>query len=139
MNTMAGLTSTPFHLSRQSTSTFDIEDEVGDFPSPRLEQSDGSSDPEKVETRPNRPVRPGLITGRSSGRVSRIQSVTRRRSWAAGFTHALSHVKTPRDYIVDFEGTDDPYHPRNWPFRKKVTTTLLYSFTTAGITLASSM
>lgn len=131
--------SIPFSLSRKSTSSFNIEDEVGDFPSPRIESSGGSSEAEKAETPPDRPVRPKLVNGPSSNRVSRIKSVTRRQSWAAGFTHAQSHVKTTKDFIVDFEGPEDPYHPRNWPFRKKVITTLLYSFTTAGITLASSM
>ena len=96
-------------------------------------------DLEKARTHRPKPFRPTLTSGRSSGRVSRIQSITRRQSWAEGFTHVLSHVKTTKDSIVDFEGPDDPYHPRNWPFRKKIITTLLYGFTTTGITLASSM
>jgi hypothetical protein len=29
---------------------------------------------------------------------------------------------------VDFDGPDDPYHPMNWPFRKKVVTTALYGY-----------
>ncbi|KAI1817781.1 major facilitator superfamily domain-containing protein [Poronia punctata] len=48
----------------------------------------------------------------------------------------VSKEKTPD--IVDFEGPDDPYHPINWPTKKKVTTTLLYGFVTMTATWASS-
>lgn len=41
--------------------------------------------------------------------------------------------------IVDFDGPDDPYKPLNWPMRKKLVTTFLYSFTTMGATWASTM
>uniref|UniRef100_A0A093W1Q2 Putative MFS-type transporter n=1 Tax=Talaromyces marneffei PM1 TaxID=1077442 RepID=A0A093W1Q2_TALMA len=41
--------------------------------------------------------------------------------------------------IVDFEGPDDPYRPVNWPMRKKLITTALYSFTTMGSTWASTI
>ncbi|KAA6412391.1 MAG: mfs multidrug [Lasallia pustulata] len=129
----------PASGGQMSSSAFNIEDEIGDYPSPRAGNEDGTSDPEKAQTRRTKPARPPLVTGPSSRRVSRIQSITRKSSWAARFTHALSHVKSTKEFIVDFEGPDDPYHPRNWPFRKKVVTTLLYSFTTAGITLASSI
>ena len=55
------------------------------------------------------------------------------------FNHPLSHVKTSTDVVVDFDGPDDPYRPINWPFRKKVITTVLYGFTTMGSTWASSV
>ncbi|EED13459.1 conserved hypothetical protein [Talaromyces stipitatus ATCC 10500] len=41
--------------------------------------------------------------------------------------------------IVDFDGPDDPYRPLNWPMRKKLVTTILYSFTTMGATWASTI
>jgi hypothetical protein len=41
--------------------------------------------------------------------------------------------------IVDFEGPTDPYRPMNWPFRKKLITTLLYGLTTCWVTFASSI
>jgi multidrug resistance protein len=75
----------------------------------------------------------------TSGRVTRIQSLTRRKTRDPGFSHALSHVKTGPEVLVDFEGPDDPYHPLNWPMRKKVITTLLYGVTTMGSTFASSV
>lgn len=41
--------------------------------------------------------------------------------------------------IIDFDGKDDPYRPINWPFRKKVITTILYGFTTCWVTFASAI
>ena len=57
------------------------------------------------------------------------------------FTHRYAHLMTGPEMIVDFEGPSDPYHPRNWSFRKKVTTTVLYGFTAMGkyISLACSL
>lgn len=40
--------------------------------------------------------------------------------------------------IVDFEGPDDPYNPLNWPTKKKIIVTMLYSFLTMGATWAST-
>jgi hypothetical protein len=72
-------------------------------------------------------------------RISRTQSLTRRNTYRNHFTHPLSHVKTTEAEIVDFDGLDDPYRPLNWPFRKKVITTMLYGLTTMGSTWASSV
>lgn len=54
------------------------------------------------------------------------------------FTHPLAHVKTTEADLVNFDGPDDLYHPLNWPFRKKVITTLLYGLLTMSATWASS-
>jgi len=54
------------------------------------------------------------------------------------FTHPLFHVRTTKKELVDFEGPDDPYHPMNWPLKKKVVTTLLYGLVTMSATWASS-
>ena len=91
---------------------------------------DQSPDLEKTETIPD------VDRTLSSARISRLQSLTRRRS---RFSHPLQHVTTSEDFLVDFDGPDDPYKPLNWPFRKKVITTMLYGFTTMGSTLASSI
>nr|POE90251.1 efflux pump bik6 [Quercus suber] len=40
--------------------------------------------------------------------------------------------------VVDFTGPDDPYNPINWPFWKKVYTSLLYSLTSVGSVWAST-
>lgn len=75
----------------------------------------------------------------TSSRITRTQSLIRRNTNRNRFTHPLSHVKTSEDQIVDFDGPDDPYRPINWPFRKKLVTTLLYGLTTMGSTWASSV
>ena len=53
--------------------------------------------------------------------------------------HPLLYDVTPPTVLVDFNGSDDPYLPMNWPFRKKVLTTFLYGFTTCWITFASAV
>ncbi|KAF2878224.1 major facilitator superfamily domain-containing protein [Massariosphaeria phaeospora] len=40
--------------------------------------------------------------------------------------------------LIDFDGPDDPLNALNWPFRKKIITTLLYSFVTMGAAWAST-
>ena len=96
----------------------------------------GGTDLEKANT-VYEPGTPADAT--ASGRISRVQSLTRRNTQARTFSHPLSHVKTTADVLVDFDGPDDPYRPLNWPFRKKVVTTLLYGLTTMGSTFASSV
>lgn len=113
--------------STSDSSLHDAEESSQD-PSP-----DHLADLEKAETVPDRQG-----TSITSGRVSRIQSLTNRKS-RTKFSHPLSHVKTIEDVVVDFDGPDDPYRPLNWPFRKKVITTLLYGLTTMGSTWASSV
>lgn len=85
-------------------------------------------------------TRDNAATGepRSRVRVTRTESL-RRRNIPGRFTHPLTHIKTTEAEIVDFDGPDDPYRPVNWPFRKKVITTLLYGLTTMGSTWASSI
>ena len=78
------------------------------------------------ETESNHSLESQLVTSR---RESRTQSLTRRNTSRGQFTHPLSHVKTSDAEIVDFDGLDDPYRPQNWPFRKKMVTTLLYGKT----------
>jgi hypothetical protein len=80
-----------------------------------------------------------LAATSSRARVTRTQSLTRRNTNRGRFTHPLSHIKTTEAEIVDFDGEDDPYRPINWPFRKKVVTTMLYGLTTMGATWSSSV
>lgn len=53
--------------------------------------------------------------------------------------HPLLYDPTPPTVLVDFDGSDDPYLPMNWAFRKKVLTTFLYGCTTCWITFASAV
>ncbi|KAI9722945.1 MAG: hypothetical protein M1812_001394 [Candelaria pacifica] len=89
-------------------------------------------DLEKAET-----ARPDARTNASDQRVTRLRSIVGGSGYR--FSHPLSNTKTNEDAIVDFDGPDDPYRPLNWPFRKKVITTLLYGLTTMGSTWASSV
>ncbi|KAK3985287.1 major facilitator superfamily domain-containing protein [Cladorrhinum sp. PSN332] len=54
------------------------------------------------------------------------------------FTHPLSHLPTPEDFLVDFDSPEDPYRPMNWPMNKKIWTTLLYGILTMAATWASA-
>ncbi|KAH6665271.1 MSF membrane transporter [Plectosphaerella plurivora] len=74
------------------------------------------------------------IASRRETVLSRIRS----RNEVPPFTHPLANVQTTQEVLVCFEGPDDPYHPLNWPMRKKVTTTLIYGFVTMTATWASS-
>ena len=122
---------TPGSESRETRSQAEAS---GDERTPGRE-SNGPPDLEKANTQQDAAF--GVST--TSGRITRIQSLTRRKTRDGQFSHALAHVKTSQDVIVDFEGLDDPYHPLNWPIRKKVITTLLYGLTTMGATFASSV
>ena len=90
-------------------------------------------DLEKQET-----ARSVAASNRPQARVTRTQTLTRRNT-RGRFAHPLAHIKTTEAEIVDFDGPDDPYRPVNWPFRKKIVTTMLYGFTTMGSTFSSSV
>ncbi|KAB8337262.1 hypothetical protein FH972_021564 [Carpinus fangiana] len=110
------------------------EEEEPDSPINDPKDESSEADPkEKVIQQPRR-RRPSLVG--SALRVVRTQSSA---TAAAAFSHPLSHSKTGPELRVDFEGKDDPYNPKNWPFKKKVITTALYGFTTMGSTIASSI
>ena len=87
---------------------------------PAARDTHNGEDLEKQKTAPDVPNGNSPIPQR----VSRINSLTRRARLI--FTRPLTHQKTSEEQIVDFDGLDDPYRPQNWPFRKKVLTTLLY-------------
>ena len=119
------------------------EEEQADLESPQSDISNDAAldhisndfaDLEKADTVDDTQA---AVTGAS--RVSRMQSLARRKTREGTFSHPLSHSKTSTDVLVDFDGPDDPYRPLNWPMRKKVVTTVLYGFTTMGATFASSV
>jgi MFS transporter, DHA1 family, multidrug resistance protein len=43
------------------------------------------------------------------------------------------------EYVVEFDGAQDPLHPQNWPMRKKVVTVAILAFTTFGVAYSSSV
>ncbi len=80
-----------------------------------------------------------LALRRSVSRKDDMLTHVRSRQPVPPFSHPLAHQRTTAQDIVDFDGKDDPYHPLNWAFKKKVVTTALYGFTTMGATFASSV
>ncbi|KAI0970775.1 polyamine transporter 1 [Xylaria arbuscula] len=42
-------------------------------------------------------------------------------------------------YVVEFEGPDDPYHPQNWPLKKKLVTAAILGYTTITSAFTSSI
>ena len=43
------------------------------------------------------------------------------------FSHPLLRQPNGAEVLIDFDGKDDPYRPMNWPFEKKVITTVLFA------------
>lgn len=43
------------------------------------------------------------------------------------------------EYVVEFDGTEDPLHAQNWPFRKKVLTAAMLGYTTMTSAFTSSI
>ncbi|KAI1083725.1 MFS general substrate transporter [Whalleya microplaca] len=43
------------------------------------------------------------------------------------------------EYVVEFDGPDDPYHAQNWPLRKKLFTAAILGYTTMTSAFASSL
>ncbi|KAI5457320.1 major facilitator superfamily [Mariannaea sp. PMI_226] len=43
------------------------------------------------------------------------------------------------EYVVEFDGPDDPLHSQNWPMRKKVTIASILAYTTVTSTFTSSI
>ena len=102
-----------------------------------------SNDIEKTESVHDREPRDPLSMSRTMSRAmtrrDTLLSTIRSRKPVPPFTHPLSEKKTSEDFVVHFDGPDDPYHPLNWTFKKKATTTALYGFTTMGSTWASAV
>jgi DHA1 family multidrug resistance protein-like MFS transporter len=42
-------------------------------------------------------------------------------------------------YVVEFDGPDDPYHPQNWPLKKKLLTAAILGYTTITSAFTSSI
>ncbi|KAK5069342.1 hypothetical protein LTR64_008362 [Lithohypha guttulata] len=43
------------------------------------------------------------------------------------------------DYVVEFDGPDDPLHPQNWPFKKKLNIAMVLAYTALSSTFTSSL
>ena len=118
---MATTTSSQSSVSSDSTANHNLHDQSARQVTNNADIEKGLSDKDQDELRARR------VT---SARISRVQSLSNRRAYDNTFSHPLAHAKTAEDVIVDFEGSKDPYHPLNWPLRKKVITTTLYGLCT---------
>ncbi|GES58200.1 MFS multidrug transporter [Aspergillus terreus] len=45
----------------------------------------------------------------------------------------------PEKYVVEFTGADDPFHPRNWPLVRKISSSCILSFVTFTASFASAI
>ena len=54
-------------------------------------------------------------------------------------TEKMTRPFSSDDYLVDWDGPDDPENPQNWSFGRKVTMTAVLSFTCLVCTFASSI
>ncbi|KAK2802947.1 hypothetical protein FQN50_007192 [Emmonsiellopsis sp. PD_5] len=43
------------------------------------------------------------------------------------------------EYVVEFDGPDDPLHPQNWPMKRKLFTTVMLGWTTIIVSFTSSL
>lgn len=43
------------------------------------------------------------------------------------------------DYVVEFDGPDDPLHPQNWTFKRKIIVAVVLSYTSLASTFTSSL
>ncbi|MCJ1355449.1 MAG: hypothetical protein MMC33_005441 [Icmadophila ericetorum] len=126
------------NCSQSSSPVMDDSNTVSSLQHHPYEDADTAEKADQIYELDNGEPAEGTGAGAGTSRLSRVQSLTRRKT-QANFTHPLSHVKTTSDVVVDFEGKDDPYRPVNWPLRKKMITTALYGLTTMGSTFASSV
>ena len=88
--------------------------------------------------------RPYSVHCRPSRRSSIVSNDTHRDSFEVPIvpqrlSYPISKQMTGTEVLIDFDGKDDPYRPINWPFRKKVITTVLYGLTTCWVTFASAI
>ena len=97
---------------------------------------DSDSEDDAISTKASRAS--GRDLSRTISKRETVLSRIRTRPPIGQFAHPLEDVKTTIDFLVDFEGPDDPYHPVNWPMRKKVIATALYGMTTMVATWASA-
>lgn len=119
-------------LDRETTNS-----EYGDLGPPSL-SDDETVGEKRLEQQPSSATGNSLSLRRTVTRRETILSRIRSRAPIGNFTHPLEHEKTTADFVVDFDGPDDPYRPLNWSMKKKITTTALYGFTTMSASWASS-
>ncbi|KFY68286.1 hypothetical protein V496_01206 [Pseudogymnoascus sp. VKM F-4515 (FW-2607)] len=88
--------------------------------------------------------------------ISRIQTARTQHSGTVGRGAGYKECKKPlpnfgfekayppplpakEEYVVEFDGPDDPLHAQNWPFKKKLYTAVMLGLTTLTAAFASSI
>ncbi|KAJ5563255.1 Major facilitator superfamily domain general substrate transporter [Penicillium sp. DV-2018c] len=111
--------------------------------------SSGSDDSNTTETPPNgrlsriQTARPENYDRRQSSlsevELERIEtSRLQHRSTVAGKPHPPP-LPDPEQYIVEFTDANDPLHPQNWPFGRKLTISAVLAYTTFVSSFASAI
>ncbi|ESZ92633.1 putative MFS multidrug transporter [Sclerotinia borealis F-4128] len=78
-------------------------------------------------------------TGKSS-KISRIFSTKEKPLPQMGLGKVYPPLLPDRDeYVVEFDGPDDPLHAVNWPMRKKILTAVMLGYTTLVSAFTSSI
>ncbi|KAK4101040.1 MFS general substrate transporter [Parathielavia hyrcaniae] len=104
----------------------------------QMERVETQRDLERHQTELSR-----IHTARSqhSGTVGRTQSTKWKRplpNFGAGKAYPPL-LPNQEDYVVEFDGPDDPLHAQNWPFSKKLLTATMLGFTTMTAAFGSSI
>ncbi|KAL2891296.1 putative transporter C36.03c [Ceratocystis lukuohia] len=126
-------------------------DSVANFPGSLRRRN--PSQLSRVSTQPDHPVELSRIhtqrsqhsntVGRDPSRVSRINSLFRRSTkpmpnFGAGKPFPPS-LPNQEDYVVEFDGPDDPLHAQNWPIKRKLITSAMLGYTTFTSAFTSSI
>ncbi|KAF3765884.1 MFS general substrate transporter [Cryphonectria parasitica EP155] len=77
--------------------------------------------------------------GVSMGRSNTNTRDSRRPMPPMGGGKSLPPKLNVDDYVVEFDGPDDPLHAQNWPLRKKILTAAMLGFTTLTAAFTSSI
>ena len=90
----------------------------------------------RIETQ--RTQHSGTVGATVKSRTSRIASRKPLPGFGAGKPYP-PNLPEREEYVVEFDGVDDPMHAQNWPLRKKLFTAAMLGFTTLTSAFGSSI
>ncbi|KAL5615200.1 hypothetical protein BROUX41_005257 [Berkeleyomyces rouxiae] len=138
------------HISPVDLADSDSDSEAGRFAHLRQRNTGQLS---RVSTQPDHPVELSRIhtqrsqhsntVGRSPSRISRLNSLWRRPekplpNFGAGKPFP-PQLPNQEEYVVEFDGPDDPLHAQNWPMKRKLITSAMLGYTTFTSAFTSSI
>ncbi|MCJ1308385.1 hypothetical protein MMC25_002038 [Agyrium rufum] len=80
----------------------------------------------------------GTVGASSASRTKTRESTKPLPSFGAGKGYPPP-LPAQEEYVVEFDGPDDPLHPQNWPMRKKLLTAAMLGYTTFVAAFTSSI